>query len=167
MGFLKFEFFIHSLPSILTIQAQIVFQFSICYRYAVAGLRTRLSNHKNDLENYMTEEGKKLVKLIWKRYFKSVENSYFVDDEVIISRIKTSIDNGKLQVEIYDEAFERAENILKSLVISFVKIQNHSNALWNWYNTDFNPGRSGIYLNSSTELLPATLLNLPNDCKFE
>ena len=110
----------------------------------------------------MTEEGKKLVKLIWKRYFKSVENSNFVD-EVIISRIKTSIDNGKLQVEIYDEAFERADNILKSLVISFVKIQNHSNVLWNWYNTDFYPGRSGIYLNSSTELLPATLLNLPND----
>ena len=112
----------------------------------------------------MTEEGKKLVKLIWKRYFKSVENN-FVVDEIIISRIKTSIDNGKLQVEIYDEAFEKAENILKSLVISFVKIQNHSNNLWNWYNLE--RGAFLEFINPSNELLPATLFNLPNDCKFE
>ena len=124
------------------------------------------------MENYTTTEGKKLVKLIWKRYFKSVESSFV--NEVIISRIKTSIDNGTLHVEIYNEAFEKAEHILKSLVISFVKTQSHSNVLWNWYNAEFNPGRggfleefNGIYINPSTELLPATLSNLPNECKLE
>ena len=138
----------------------------------MAGLRTRISNHKNDLENYMTAEGKKLVKLIWKRYFKSVENSFV--DEVIFSRIKNHIDDGELHVEIYDEAFEKAETILKSLVISFVKTQSQSLDLWNWYNDEFNPGRgefleefNGISINPSTELLLATLSNLPNDCKFE
>ena len=138
----------------------------------MAGLRTRISNHKNDLENYMTAEGKKLVKLIWKRYFKSVENSFV--DEVIISRIKNYINNGELHVEIYDEAFEKAETILKSLVISFVKTQSQSLDLWNWYNDEFNPGRgefleefNGISINPSTELLLATLSNLPEDCKFE
>ena len=138
----------------------------------MAGLRTRLSNHKSDLENYMTAEGKKLVKLIWKRYFKSVENIFV--DKVIFSRIKNYINNGELHVEIYNDAFEKAETILKSLVISFVKTQSQSHELWNWYNDEFNPGKgefhedfNGIYINPSTELLLATLSNLPNDCKLE
>ena len=120
----------------------------------------------------MTAEGKKLVKLIWKRYFKSVENSFV--DEVIFSRIKNYINNGELHVEIYDEAFDKAETILKSLVISFVKTQSQSHELWNWYNDEFNPGRgefleefNGISINPSTELLLATLSNLPNDCKLK
>ena len=112
----------------------------------------------------MTAEGKKLVKLIWKRYFKSVENSFV--DEVIISRIKNYINNGELHVEIYDEAFDKAETILKSLVISFVKTQSQSHELWNWYN-EFLEEFNGICINPSTELLLATLSNLPNDCKLE
>ena len=120
----------------------------------------------------MTAEGKKLVKLIWKRYFKSVENIFV--DKVIFSRIKNYINNGELHVEIYNDAFEKAETILKSLVISFVKTQSQSHELWNWYNDEFNPGKgefhedfNGIYINPSTELLPATLSNLPNECKLE
>ena len=77
-------------------------------------------------------------------------------------------------MEIYNEAFDKAETILKSLVISFVKTQSQSHELWNWYNAEFNPGKgefleefNGIYINPSTELLLATLSNLPNDCKLE